>query len=100
MSNRSSEPWKAVDPHNTTCPGIDDAEGRSIVYDGVLTEENVQRIIACVNACRYMPQHYLEWLAQEDRFLAGTSLKELSASVAKFEELIGKEQASEIAALG
>ena len=52
----SPEPWKTCDPDDTDYPGIRSAEAKDdvldVVFDGVLTEEDARRIVACVNACK------------------------------------------------
>lgn len=102
MSEHSPEPWQQSKVNGLR---VEDAESGMIghTYYGPMTKEqavaNARRIVACVNACRYLPTDYLEWLAAEDRFLVGTSLKCVGACMAEFEKIVGEDRLKELAPL-
>jgi len=51
--NHSPEPWHITDADDPlTSPGIADAGGHDVAYDGVLSDADAERIVLCVNACR------------------------------------------------
>lgn len=59
--SHSPEPWNASCP----CPGlsrleISDANGQCVMYDGPMSDDDVKRVCACVNACAGIPTEVLE----------------------------------------
>ena len=104
MNEHSPEPWKwqetgPIDAHIVARDGTRVIGGEA--SEGYVFEDdpNIQRIVACVNACQHLPTEYLEWLAAEERFLVGTSIKSTAATIAKFEQIIGEGRVRELAPL-
>lgn len=112
MNQHSPEPWKPYicdfvgSLDKGQCCGYEDGCGNIFHHTDSVYEcghtvdlEDMRRACACVNACRHLSTDYLEWLAAEERFLVGTSLRDIAATVAKFEQIVGEGRAKELAPL-
>lgn len=96
MSNYG-EPWSwGRHPSSGVDPAFVDVDGKNVMPlwcdgDGYaqinIAPATARRIVACVNACRYLSDEHLAWLAEEERFLSGASLRDIGASMAKFEAM-------------
>jgi hypothetical protein len=81
MTEHSPEPWEV-----SVYLSIVDADDNPIFLE-CSNLRNAQRVVACVNACKHLPTNYLEWLAENERFLVGTSVKSIAAAIAEYERI-------------
>jgi len=84
---RSPVPWDVVGDgvqnivDGTGQPLIEDSEDAKSPDLYWRNKDDAQRIALCVNACKHLPDTYLLWLHDNERFLVASSLKSASASI-------------------
>ncbi len=107
MPDHSPEPWvyyksgggpwdsrviRCADDTTLAVLRPDDASVAEVCPESGHVEANAERIVACANACKGLPTEYLEWLAAEDRILAGSSIPTMASSMALYEKLVGEKK--------